>query len=83
MVIDVGLLDQLLEKKDVLAYINYRIQYLEATFDVMDYPASEREGQRQRHIGRERELKLLQRNVANNALKRMSKIYCGWVNAEE
>ena len=67
------ILDKLLEKKDVIAYIDLRIDKLNSDFDVRKYPPKEREMQRQRITGRCRELKRLKKLISQDSLKDASK----------
>ena len=67
------ILDKLLEKKDVIAYIDLRIKKLNADFDIEKYPPKERETQRQRLGGRCRELKHLKKLIERGCLKDASK----------
>lgn len=69
------ILDQLIEKKDLLAYIEFRIKYLLQEEKVENYPEKEREFYRKKLQGRVNELKKLRAVVSRGNLKKSSKIY--------
>lgn len=64
------ILDKLIEKKDVFAYIKFRTEQLQQ-YDIKIYPKKERELQRQRLMGRLRELKHLKDSM-NSGIKKES-----------
>lgn len=69
------ILEQLIEKKDLLAYIDLRIKYLRQEYDIKDYPENKREFYKKKLQGRIRELEKLKSVVSRGDLKKSSKIY--------
>lgn len=71
------ILDKLLEKKDLVSYINLRIECFDKNFRkiIQDAPKKDREKVKQRLIGRIRELKLFKELLYKNEIKYMSKYY--------
>ena len=67
------ILDQLLEKKDLLIYIDERIAHLESKFDLGSAPPSERQFLIERLRGRIRELRLLKDYLSQDKLKDQAK----------
>lgn len=76
------ILDKLFEKKDLLAYIDYRLQYLASILEseILKLPETERESLRQRFIERQRELRMLRKLITHNMVKSMSKKYFHEIN---
>ena len=74
-----GLLDQLLEKKDVLAYIDFRIKSLKCDLSktILNAKPKDREQIKERFKGRITELNELKKiiNDGTTALKTKSKFY--------
>jgi len=70
-----SILDKLLEKKDVLTYIDYRTAYLKRTFNIYDYPEEMRELMKERHDAKVAELDVIKIVVNRGMLKKMSEIY--------
>lgn len=67
------ILDKLVEKKDIILYINFRMEKLSKEFDINKYPIKERESQVERLNGRIKELKKLKDVINRNELKTKSK----------
>lgn len=67
------ILDKLIEKKDLLLYIELKKDELSNDFNVKDYPIKERECKRQRNLGRIKELDKLKSLIVTGKLKRVSK----------
>lgn len=78
------ILSELVEKKDVMLYIKFRIEYLSNNLrkTILASPPEDREKVKQRIVGRIKELKVLMDCVHRNEVKKMSKIYFG-KNEEE
>lgn len=76
------ILDKLLEKKDLLAYIDFRLEFLSSILEseLSKVPTSDREFIRQRFIGRKEELKMIQKLIAQDKIKTMSKKYFEEIN---
>jgi hypothetical protein len=72
-----GLLDQLLEKKDLMVYIDFRIKHLRAEDirNIMNLPEAKREAAHLKANGRIQELYQLRKVVAQGKLKEQSKMY--------
>ncbi|RSD36552.1 MAG: hypothetical protein CI952_69 [Methanohalophilus sp.] len=70
-----GILDQLLEKKDVLAYIDFRIKTLnrEQNKAIESVYPETRELVRRSFNGRRRELDILRKEIEDNNIKEASK----------
>lgn len=71
-----GILDELLEKKDLLAYIDIRIQTLkiETQNNLKILPYDKKEKMLERATGRIRELESLRRIIHNNKIREQSMI---------
>lgn len=71
-----GILDELIEKKDLTAYIHYRKRYLSNMMEKI-YMGEEnpkrRELIKQRFVGRIKELQLLKKFIFHGTLRDMSK----------
>jgi hypothetical protein len=70
-----GILDQLLEKKDVLAYIDYRIELLkiEQNKAIENVGNEYRQAIKNKFYGRRMELVRLRETIHSNSLKVVSK----------
>ena len=77
------ILDLLLEKKDLLIYIDNRIIFLNKTLrtEIKKTIPKDREKLVQRHIGRIKELRLLKGIIHDGRVKDMGKIYWEKLNA--
>lgn len=77
-----AILDKLMEKKDLDAYINLRLEFIDSIMheEVAKLPDKERELVRQRFIGRKVELKKLLRLLKEDKIKDMSKKYFQKIN---
>lgn len=77
-----GILDLLMEKKDLIIYIDYRIKYLSMIMEssVLSAPEKDRESIRQRFVGRKAELQKLKDVISMDKLKDMDKTY--WEKVE-
>lgn len=71
-----GILDELIEKKDLMAYIDIRIQTMkmEIQNNLKILPYDKKEKMLNRTSGRIRELESLRRIVHNNQIREQSKI---------
>ncbi len=71
------ILDKLIEKKDLMTYINVRIEHLSKDMrkTILSTPKEDREKVKQRMVGRIKELKVLKDCVHRNDVKEMSKHY--------
>jgi hypothetical protein len=67
------ILDKLMEKKDLILYINFRIYRLKHEFDVTKYPEKKRDHYVSRLNGRIRELEKLKDVIQRDELKIASK----------
>lgn len=78
------ILDKLMEKKDLDAYINLRLEFIDSIIEkeVSKLPEKERELIRQRFVGRKVELKKLLRLSKEDKIKDMSKEYFRKINTE-
>lgn len=72
-----AILDKLMEKKDLDAYINLRMEFIGSIMEkeIFRLPEKEREFVRQRFIGRKVELRKLLRLLKEDKIKDMSKKY--------
>lgn len=72
-----SILSELIEKKDLMLYIKFRIDYLSNVLHktILASPLKDREKVKQRMVGRIKELKVLLDCVHRNEIKKMSKIY--------
>jgi hypothetical protein len=79
-----AILDKLMEKKDLDAYINLRLEFIDSVMhkEVNKLPEKERELVRQRFVGRKVELKKLLRLLKEDKIKDMSKTYFQKINTE-
>ena len=79
-----AILDKLMEKKDLDAYINLRLEFIDSIMhkEVAKLPEKERELVRQRFVGRKVELKKLLRLLKEDKIKDMSKKYFQKINTE-
>jgi len=73
-----GILDLLLEKKDIKAYIDFRVALLreEDRRVIFDLPPDKREFAHVRIAGRINELYQLRKVISQGTLKERSKTYC-------
>jgi len=78
------ILDKLMEKKDLDAYINLRLEFIDSIIkkELSKLPENERELIRQRFVGRKVELKKLLRLLNEDKIKDMSKNYFQKINTE-
>jgi hypothetical protein len=74
------ILDKLIEKKDIIVYIDTRIAHLSA-IDIMKFPPRQRGLIQERRKGQIKELTKLKDIISRNNLKPMGKIY--WREREE
>lgn len=79
-----AILEKLMEKKDLDAYINIRLEFIDSVMykEVARLPENERELIRQRFVGRKIELRKLLRFLKEDKIKDMSKKYFQKINAE-
>ncbi len=72
-----GILDKLLEKKDILAYIEYRIKVLKKEMEsaIQNNLPKDKESVKQRFQGRIAELEFLRTTIKNGKLKDKSKMF--------
>jgi len=79
-----AILDKLMEKKDLDAYINLRLEFIDSVMhkEVAKLPEKERELIRQRFVGRKIELRKLLRLLKEDKIKDMSKKYFQKINTE-
>ena len=79
-----SILSELIEKKDLMSYITFRIEYLSKNMrkTILSTPRKDREKIKQRMVGRIKELKLLKDCAFRNEIKEMSKIYWKEVKKE-
>lgn len=79
-----AILDKLMEKKDLDAYINLRLEFIRSIIDkeISILPEKEREFVRQRFIGRKVELRKLLRLLKEDRIKDMSKKYFQNINTQ-
>ena len=79
-----AILDKLMEKKDLDAYINLRLEFIDSIIEkeISRLPEKEREFVRQRFIGRKIELKKLLRILKEDKIKDMSKKYFQEINVQ-
>ena len=79
-----AILDKLMEKKDLDAYINLRLEFIDSVMhkEVSKLPEKERELIRQRFVGRKVELRKLLRLLNEDKIKDMSKEYFRKINTE-
>lgn len=79
-----SILDKLMEKKDLDAYINLRLEFIDSVMhkEVVKLPDRERELIRQRFVGRKIELRKLLRLLKEDKIKDMSKKYFQKINTE-
>jgi hypothetical protein len=76
------ILDQLMEKKDLMIYIDCRIKHLNKLKKRIDkFPERQRHKIKMKFEGRMKELKQLKRVISNNKLKDKAKRY--WQEAAE
>ena len=77
-----AILDKLMEKKDLDAYINLRLEFIDSIIEkeILKLPEKERELLRQRFIGRKVELRKLLRLLKEDKIKDMSKEYFRKIN---
>lgn len=78
------ILDKLMEKKDLDAYINLRLEFIDSIMEkeIFKLPEKERELLRQRFVGRKVELKKLLRLLKEDKIKDMSKEYFRKINIQ-
>jgi len=71
------ILDKLLEKKDITAYIDNRIKYLNLRLEdeLLKHPPEKKEYLRQRHSGKIHELSKLRNIIKTKNIKDISKDY--------
>ncbi len=76
------ILDKLLEKKDLLAYIDFRVEFLSliSETELMRLPERDRESLKQRFVGRQQELKMLKKLIAQDKIRKMGKKYFYEIN---
>ena len=79
-----AILDKLMEKKDLDAYINLRLEFIDSIIEkeICRLPEKEREFLRQRFVGRKGELKKLLILLKEDKVKDMSKEYFRKINTE-
>lgn len=79
-----AILDKLMEKKDLSAYISFRLEFLDSIIEeeISRLPENKREFVRQRFLGRKSELKKLLTILREDRIKNMSKKYFQYINAE-
>ena len=79
-----AILDKLMEKKDLDAYINLRLEFIDSVMhkEIARLPEKERELIRQRFVGRKVELRKLLRLLKEDKIKDMSKKYFQKINVE-
>ncbi len=79
-----AILDKLMEKKDLDAYINLRLEFIDSIIEqeISRLPEKEREFIRQRFVGRKLELRKLLRLLNEDKIKDMSKKYFQKINTE-
>ncbi len=79
-----AILDKLMEKKDLDAYINLRLEFIDSVMhkEVARLPEKERELIRQRFVGKKIELRKLLRLLKEDKIKDMSKKYFQKINTE-
>lgn len=79
-----AILDKLMEKKDLDAYINLRLEFIDSVMhkEIAKLPEKERELIRQRFVGRKVELRKLLRLLKEDKIKDMSKKYFQNINTE-
>lgn len=79
-----AILDKLMEKKDLDAYIKLRLEFIDSIIkkELSRLPEKERELVRQRFIGRKVELKKLLNLLNEDKIKDMSKKYFQKINPE-
>ena len=79
-----AILDKLMEKKDLDAYINLRLEFIDFIIgkEISRLPEKERELVRQRFVGRKVELRKLLILLKEDKIKDMSKKYFQNINAE-
>lgn len=79
-----AILDKLMEKKDLDAYINLRLEFIDSVMhkEIARLPEKERELIRQRFVGRKVELRKLLRLLKEGKIKDMSKKYFQKINVE-
>lgn len=78
------ILDKLMEKKDLDAYLNFRLEFIDSIMEreISKLPENDRECIRQRFVGRKFELKKLLRLLKEDKVKEMSKKYFQKINIE-
>lgn len=78
------ILDKLMEKKDLDAYISFRLEFLDSIIEeeISKLPENKREFIRQRFAGRKHELKKLLTLLKEDKIKNMSKKYFQYINTE-
>ncbi|MFA7220305.1 MAG: hypothetical protein WC119_07405 [Synergistaceae bacterium] len=79
-----GILDLLIEKKDLKAYIDFRIAWLkiEDRKAIMNLPPEKREFAHARIAGRVAELYQLRKVIGQGKMKERSKAYCALLENE-
>lgn len=79
-----SILDKLMEKKDLDAYLNLRIEFLNniETEELTKLPEKERGFVQERFVGRKIELKKLLTLLKENKIKDMSKQYFREINID-
>ena len=79
-----AILDKLMEKKDLDAYINLRSEFIDSIIEkeISKLPEKERELLRQRFVGRKVELRKLLRLLREDKIKDMSKEYFRKINTQ-
>jgi hypothetical protein len=79
-----AILDKLMEKKDLDAYLNLRLEFINsiAEEEITKLPEKERGFIQERFIGRKIELKKLLRLLKEDKIKDMSKKYFQEINSE-
>lgn len=79
------ILDKLIEKKDLAAYIDFRIEYIESVKnkELMKLPEKERGFIQERFKGRTLELVKLKNLLFQNKIKDVGKDYFKKINREE
>ena len=79
-----AILDKLMEKKDLDAYINLRLEFIDSIIEkeISRIPEKERELVRQRFVGRKVELRKLLILLKEDKIKDMSKKYFQKINTE-
>lgn len=75
--INMSILNQLMEKKDLKLYIDFRLEYLGKILrrTILETPKKDREKVKQRFVGRILELKKLREELSQNNIKDKSIFY--------